>query len=615
MSKITIKNDINTELTIAHRNGSKAKTLYTDELAKAVATIDDMVNIDTPNDGDVCIVKDMDRGGTFIYDATSGITTTDDGTKFYGWVRQYTKLFLDYFINNTSNVADSLESASKVGDIYLKDKEYNLTSLAVITNSCSIIGSGNSTFLLGTNGHIKFWNNTTSASFIKGIVCKDFIIKGIDNTADGITTYLTASCTFDNIKFEKLNKCFIQKRTSTTLITNCGNTNIEDGNLDSNYFVWADDTLAERSNDNIYSFNKVRTINETLFLGSKIAGGSQDGANVHDNIFFANKSGSLIYIDNARWSTIENNKLFLSAKHGIELNGPIHVSINNNILAWCGRKTVAGNVPNGIYVYSGAGGYTTTYGDVNISDNQIVQPIGNGIKISRVRSGNISNNVIANPSDPSHDISGDSAVGEGKFDGINADNLFEFTISNNSITRTRDGASGNSKGKTWNLDINIDSISTYNRIEHNQVSKNTKFIDGEMNYPLTIANDGTATVKLKNKTVAITTDESIGAIEFDVNDTSGLGAGIKGSISVKSLDSTGYSYYMSFATTSGDDVNNREVAILDHIGRFFPAIDSFGSLGIPTKRWKDVFLDIPIADPHVVGQLWNNSGVVTVSAG
>lgn len=28
-----------------------------------------------------------------------------------------------------------------------------------------------------------------------------------------------------------------------------------------------------------------------------------------------------------------------------------------------------------------------------------------------------------------------------------------------------------------------------------------------------------------------------------------------------------------------------------------------------------VFTDLPTADPEVVGQLWNNSGVLTVSAG
>jgi hypothetical protein len=28
-----------------------------------------------------------------------------------------------------------------------------------------------------------------------------------------------------------------------------------------------------------------------------------------------------------------------------------------------------------------------------------------------------------------------------------------------------------------------------------------------------------------------------------------------------------------------------------------------------------IMLDLPTADPHVLGRLWNNSGVVTVSAG
>jgi len=28
-----------------------------------------------------------------------------------------------------------------------------------------------------------------------------------------------------------------------------------------------------------------------------------------------------------------------------------------------------------------------------------------------------------------------------------------------------------------------------------------------------------------------------------------------------------------------------------------------------------IFTNLPTADPHVVGQLWSNSGVLTVSAG
>jgi hypothetical protein len=39
-------------------------------------------------------------------------------------------------------------------------------------------------------------------------------------------------------------------------------------------------------------------------------------------------------------------------------------------------------------------------------------------------------------------------------------------------------------------------------------------------------------------------------------------------------------------------------------------------IGVGTVESSPVFLgDLPTADPHVVGQIWSNSGVVTVSAG
>jgi len=39
-------------------------------------------------------------------------------------------------------------------------------------------------------------------------------------------------------------------------------------------------------------------------------------------------------------------------------------------------------------------------------------------------------------------------------------------------------------------------------------------------------------------------------------------------------------------------------------------------IGVGTVETNPVYLsDLPTADPHVAGQLWNNSGVVTQSAG
>jgi len=58
-----------------------------DNASYTVATIDDFPTEDIV-DGTSCIVKDLDRGGLFLYDS-SKVADNNDGTNFNGWIRQY----------------------------------------------------------------------------------------------------------------------------------------------------------------------------------------------------------------------------------------------------------------------------------------------------------------------------------------------------------------------------------------------------------------------------------------------------------------------------------------------------------------------------------------------
>jgi len=52
-------------------------------------TVDSVSDLPTSAlDGQVCIVKDLNRGGTFIYDSTE-VANDNQGTNFNGWIRQY----------------------------------------------------------------------------------------------------------------------------------------------------------------------------------------------------------------------------------------------------------------------------------------------------------------------------------------------------------------------------------------------------------------------------------------------------------------------------------------------------------------------------------------------
>ena len=91
-SELNLKNG-HSELSIIHRDGQPAKTIYTDGLTNAVDTVADMEALVTDSDtsaydGNVCFVKDLDRGGTFIYDSVKA-SEDNQGTNFNGWIRQY----------------------------------------------------------------------------------------------------------------------------------------------------------------------------------------------------------------------------------------------------------------------------------------------------------------------------------------------------------------------------------------------------------------------------------------------------------------------------------------------------------------------------------------------
>lgn len=89
-SSVKLKNNINSEFTVTHTDGSGAISLTSEQLANSsytVATVASMEAI-TATDGQACIVTDLARGGLFIYDS-SLVGSDNQGTNFSGWIRQY----------------------------------------------------------------------------------------------------------------------------------------------------------------------------------------------------------------------------------------------------------------------------------------------------------------------------------------------------------------------------------------------------------------------------------------------------------------------------------------------------------------------------------------------
>lgn len=85
-TNINLKNSTNTTFSITHSDGANTKVLDSKDIAVAIDTVADFPA--NPNNGDVVIVRDISRGGTFIYDS-SEVAGSNDGTNFDGWIRQY----------------------------------------------------------------------------------------------------------------------------------------------------------------------------------------------------------------------------------------------------------------------------------------------------------------------------------------------------------------------------------------------------------------------------------------------------------------------------------------------------------------------------------------------
>ena len=202
MSKLTIKNNINSELSITHADNKPAKSIIGTDIAVAVDTINDFP-LDA-SDGDTVIVRDLDRGGTFIYDS-SKVTEHNGGTNFNGWIRQYVgviyaKWFGILITNDGATNKTLIDNALlNLGDktLHFSEGEYISDGYHNIVGK-RIEGENNKTIikLSGTNTYdILFKNNpdnlseaSTWGSGGSGIYLKNITLKG---NWDGVSGQVT----------------------------------------------------------------------------------------------------------------------------------------------------------------------------------------------------------------------------------------------------------------------------------------------------------------------------------------------------------------------------------------------------------------------------------------
>ena len=174
MSKLVIKNNINSELAITHVDNKPAKSIVGSDITVAVDTINDFP-LDA-SDGDTVIVRDLNRGGTFIYDS-SKVAEHNDGTNFNGWIRQYSgAVNVKWFgaksitipeystYDSTQAIQKAIDSFSSYGTIKIPSGKFLVTDTLNITNkSITFMGDGISSSTIMFNPA----NNRVLLNFIR----------------------------------------------------------------------------------------------------------------------------------------------------------------------------------------------------------------------------------------------------------------------------------------------------------------------------------------------------------------------------------------------------------------------------------------------------------------
>jgi len=219
MATIKVKNNINSELSITHADNKPAKSIIASDIAVAVDTINDFP-LDA-SDGDTVIVRDLNRGGTFIYDSTK-VAGHNDGTNFNGWIRQYSgAVNVKWFGAKGDGVADdtvSMNNACKFPNVYVPTGTY-LTNL-VITNRIILSGDGSDYTKLKAKDNTK---SVLRYAFIDGAWMYNSVVEKVGfystgkvgiGVAFGKDSYLyystndeyTRNVTFNNCYFYGFNK-------------------------------------------------------------------------------------------------------------------------------------------------------------------------------------------------------------------------------------------------------------------------------------------------------------------------------------------------------------------------------------------------------------------------
>lgn len=472
------------------------------------ATFSELKEYPNPVPGDSAIMASYNTigdggGGEFFFKTGGQLPPNNDGTVVQPtvgsgrWIRIFSgAVNIKWFGAKTVAQAPNFDSKPSIqaaidnaifNEVFIPAGTYYIASTVEIKDkpNLKIYGEGKAS-VIRCNGITIFsilsstYNpDTGSQNLVTGNEIKDLVLKGKVNANDppsansiGINLLGVTNGIIERVYFSGLDKVVNQDQAESYVFKNITPVSLE--NIysdppqntilaytdDCNYIIYSNG-LNRRSNDNIYTeiVGRARTSEIELHATtSDVPGqsGSHDGASISECIFFECTKNN-IYIEQAIWSSITANKLFVAGSDSIKLTNAARCSITGNLIAYPGNLKGEQNPQgeyawgNGLYLYYTAG--APKYGYCTVVGNVIDRPSKDGIKIEACDAITVADNIITSPNDT---VRHKFDLVANKYSGINVINSKNFNITRNVVHPYR----GDSNyAVTWKADVEIDNKS------------------------------------------------------------------------------------------------------------------------------------------------------------
>lgn len=513
-------------------------------------------------------------GGQFRARLDGAAYTDNNGTiiKTAGgavWLRinadVITPLMFGAIPDGVTDCSTAFTNALSAGSVYVPDGTFWIKDINV-PNETSINGNGHKSKLYVAPGNKGLIIGPDIISPDPDDVPQGCHVRNVhfasDSVSDGtvgIQLRWISSSIFENIYYTKLDKVIQQDHAEGCQFINISNSDIEEGDTDCNYTIYANVKI--RSNDNIYKNCICRANLFEFYLGVQNPSDwtqQHDGAQFVDNIIFGGQYDG-VYLAHCIHSSVTNNRFFGHGRNSLSIAVACqNTNIIGNEFLWSGTRTPGG--ASAVLITTSAGSYASAVGQCDIGNNTMVCPSGHGIQINGLSNFNLHNNTIVSPNNVRNTPSGFVAK---SYDGIRIGaNCTYFSVYDNLVTTGINGRGGDDFSTNWRFDVYIDSLALYGTVTHETINvrnispyvsvslphipKITKHLTAkkEINSPYSVSgwsvSSGSPTIAMASATNPY--DEEASNSVLQMVNTSGDGSIVQGQGSASSGDAVGATF-------------------------------------------------------------------------